>query len=90
MASAVGTEAISRMPQPRRGGRGSGIMSVAPSGATDVDAVFRPTAHAVGYSLPPLRDSQRFHNLGNAHAGDAPPLQCLAHFPAPRPALHPS
>jgi hypothetical protein len=30
-------------------------MSVAPSGARNVDAAPSPTAHAVGYILPPLR-----------------------------------
>jgi hypothetical protein len=44
--------------QPRTGGRGSCTMSVAPSGAVNINAAWRPTAHAVGYFLPPLRGSR--------------------------------
>jgi len=41
--------------QPRRGGRTCCSSSVAPPGAVSANAALRPTAHAVGYSLQPLR-----------------------------------
>ncbi|SPE23037.1 hypothetical protein SBA2_110019 [Acidobacteriia bacterium SbA2] len=44
-------------PQPRRGGRASPTGSVAPSGAVKINSTPSPTAHAVGYSLAPLRGS---------------------------------
>ncbi len=44
--------------EPRRGDRVSRTMSVAPSGAARLNAASPPTAHAVGYFLPPLRGSR--------------------------------
>ena len=38
-------------------------MSVAPSGAVNINVVPCPTAHAVGYFLPPLRGSRGPHTL---------------------------
>ena len=37
--------------------------SVAPSGATNIHSASGPTAHAVGYFLPPLRGSRRPNTL---------------------------
>jgi len=39
-------------------------MSVAPSGAVSLNAASGPTAHAVGYYLPPLRGSGSPRALG--------------------------
>ena len=63
--------------QPRRGGSGSRARSVAPSGAVNINATFRPTAHAVGYFLAPLRGFRSPGALSKRLWGEAPPPEVL-------------
>ncbi|MGA2078961.1 MAG: hypothetical protein ABSH52_36245, partial [Terriglobia bacterium] len=69
---AVGWKSNPELPQPRRGGRYSSTVSVAPSGAVIMAVEPHPTAHAVGYFLPPLRGFHRPRTLRLTLMGQRP------------------
>jgi hypothetical protein len=71
---------------PGRGGSGSRARSVAPSGAVNNNATFRPTPHAVGYLLAPLRAFRSPGALSKRLWGNAPGNVIPSPpFPSPRP-----
>ncbi|SPE28915.1 exported hypothetical protein [Acidobacteriia bacterium SbA2] len=68
----MGRKSNPELSQPRRGGRYSSTASVAPSGAVIMAVEACPTAHAVGYFLPPLRGFHRPRTLRLTLMGQRP------------------